>query len=103
LRLGWTQDIASRLQWWVSEHPNDVLAWRLLGQARQAQGRPIAALGALAEAQWAMNDLAGARDRLQAALDASRNERESVEDAQAISARLRWMKEQISNSTAGNR
>ena len=103
LRLGWTQDIASRLQWWVSEHPNDVLAWRLLGQARQAQGRPIAALGALAEAQWAMNDLAGARDRLQAALDASRNGRASVEDAQAISARLRWMKEQISNSTAGNR
>lgn len=103
LRLGWTQDVASRLQWWVSERPHDVLAWRLLGQARQAQNRPIAALGAQAEAQWAMNDLAGARDRLQAALDASRHQPASVEDAQAISARLRWMKEQISNKALGNR
>ncbi|ARU06982.1 hypothetical protein CCO03_18775 [Comamonas serinivorans] len=60
------------LQSWVASHPDDALAWQTLAQAWQAQGNRLRALRAQAEARIAEADWQGARDRLQAARDLSR-------------------------------
>ena len=55
------------LQLWVSEHPQDAMAWNLLGSALESQGQALRALRAQAEAYAAQYDNQGAVDRLKAA------------------------------------
>jgi predicted Zn-dependent protease len=63
---------SQRLQLWLSEHPMDAQAWRVLAQAWQAQGQPLRALRAEAESRAAVLDVDGAVDRLRAARDQGR-------------------------------
>lgn len=80
------------LQTWVAEHADDASAWALLAQCAQAQGLPLRALRAEAEAHAAQGDLGGAIDRLGAAQRLARGGPAAAPDfidASIIDARLR--------------
>ena len=54
------------LQTWVSEHKLDAMAWQALSHCAEAQGQPLRAIRAAAEAQAAIGNITGAMDRLRA-------------------------------------
>ncbi len=60
---------SERLREWVSAHPRDVLAWRLLANAYEVQGRNVAAVRAQAQADGLEQDWPAALARLRAAQD----------------------------------
>ncbi len=60
---------ATDLYRWVLVHPRDFSAWRSLGQAYEVQGRAIAAIRALAQADGLQQDWSAALARLRAAQD----------------------------------
>jgi len=60
---------ATDLYRWVLAHPRDFNAWRSLGQAYEVQGRAIAAIRALAQADGLQQDWSAALARLRAAQD----------------------------------
>ena len=60
---------AERLRDWVAAHPRDVMAWRLLASACEAQGRGVAAIRAQAQADALEQDWPSALARLRAAQD----------------------------------
>ena len=60
------RDVSDRLQTWVARHPRDATAWQSLATAYRAEGQPLRALRAEAEAQVAHVDWQGAVDRYRA-------------------------------------
>ena len=60
------RDVSDRLQTWVARNPRDAAAWQLLATAYRADGQPLRALRAEAEAQVAQVDWQGAVDRYRA-------------------------------------
>ena len=58
---------------WVAVHPRDGTAWRALAGLYQAANDPLRAIRAEAEANVAILDYVGARDRFKAAQDLVRN------------------------------
>jgi beta-barrel assembly-enhancing protease len=79
------------LQTWVAEHGGDATAWSLLAQCASAQGLPLRALRAEAEARASLGDLGGAIDRMGAAQRQARTAAGSPDfiEASIIDARLR--------------
>ena len=71
------------LQDWVASHPRDAQAWQLLAQAYVAQGRPISAIRAEAEAGVAHMDYAAALARLRSAQDQIRADTRGVDHIEA--------------------
>ena len=71
------------LQDWVAIHPRDAQAWQLLAQAYVAQGRPINAIRAEAEASVAYMDYAAALARLRSAQDQIRADIKGVDHIEA--------------------
>ena len=69
---GRAPDAAQRLQTWVALHPRDAQAWQLLAGAYTAQGQPLRAIRAEAEAQVAHLDYQAAMDRFKAAQELAR-------------------------------
>jgi predicted Zn-dependent protease len=69
---GRAADAAQRLQTWVALHPRDAQAWQLLAGAYSAQGQPLRAIRAEAEAHVAHLDYQAAMDRFKAAQDLAR-------------------------------
>ena len=63
---------AERLRNWVADHPRDIMAWRLLASAGEAQGRNVAAIRAQAQADALEQDWTAALGRLRAAQDLMR-------------------------------
>ncbi|WP_342132104.1 M48 family metalloprotease [Hydrogenophaga sp. OTU3427] len=63
---------ADRLQAWVVEHPTDAPAWQALATLHNTQGQTLRAVRADAEAQVALLDYAGARDRFKSAQNLAR-------------------------------
>jgi predicted Zn-dependent protease len=57
---------------WVAQHPRDATAWRTLANLYGAQNDTLRAVRADAEANVAVLDYAGARDRLKAAQELMR-------------------------------
>ncbi|AMM24851.1 M48 family metalloprotease [Variovorax sp. PAMC 28711] len=57
---------------WTATHPRDATAWRALGSVYGAEGDPVQAIAADAEANVAILDYPGARDRYKAAQELSR-------------------------------
>ena len=72
LTQGRAVDVVVPLQMWLAEHPADAMVWLVLGQAWAAQGHPLRAIRAEAEARAAQFDLGGAIDRLSAARELGR-------------------------------
>ncbi len=70
---GRAAEAAPGLQAWVALHPRDAAAWQLLASASAAQGQPLRAVRAEAEAQVAQLDYAAAMDRFKAAQSMVRN------------------------------
>ena len=64
------RDSTEALQTWVSEHPQDALAWGDLAATSGVLGLKLRAMRAAAEAQLSLGDLQGAIDRMRAAHDA---------------------------------
>lgn len=89
LANGQASVVSDRLQTWVIEHPEDATAWRLLSQAWQAQGMPLRAVRAEAEAHVAHYDYAAAVDRFKAAQDLVRHGQGDHIEASIIDTRLR--------------
>lgn len=81
---------ASELQTWVALRPLDPLAWTALSQVSERLGQPLRAIRADAEARFALGDLVGAVDRLNAGQRRARSGG-AVDfiDASVIDARLR--------------
>jgi predicted Zn-dependent protease len=69
VRSGKAAAAAQRLQTWVAVQPRDATAWELLSAAYTAQGQPLRAIRADAEARVAQLDYAAALDRFKAAQD----------------------------------
>ena len=61
------QEVASRLQTWVADRPQDSAAWQLLSAAYTAQGLSVRAIRADAESRFAELDYPAALDRFKAA------------------------------------
>lgn len=61
------QDVSSRLQTWVAEHPKDATAWQLLAVAYGNQNQNVRAIRADAESRAAQLDYQAALDRFKAA------------------------------------
>lgn len=85
------QQRAAELQTWVATHPRDSLAWTALSQVEGRQAQPLRALRADAESRFALGDLTGAMDRLQAGQRRAREGGAAVDfiDVSVIDARLR--------------
>jgi len=66
---GQAEQAARDLYRWVLAHPRDFNAWRSLGRAYEVQGRSIAAIRALAQADGLQHDWSAALARLRAAQD----------------------------------
>ncbi len=67
IRQGRAAQASAALQSWAVLHPQDALAWQLLGRANMVQGQVLRAIRAEAEAQVALLDYAAAMDRFKAA------------------------------------
>jgi predicted Zn-dependent protease len=86
------RDSTEALQTWVSEHPQDPLAWADLAATSSTLGLKLRAMRASAEAQLSLGDLQGAIDRMRAAQAASRGATgPDFIEASVIDARLRQM------------
>jgi predicted Zn-dependent protease len=87
---------ASALQTWLSEHPRDAGAWRVLAATYSTQGQTLRQLRAEGEVHMAHMDWSGAIDRWRAAQDFSRQQRGSnaaLIEASIVDARLREARE----------
>jgi predicted Zn-dependent protease len=69
VQSGQARAVAQRLQTWVTAQPRDAAAWQQLSAAYAAQGQPLRAIRAEAEARVAQLDFAAALDRFKAAQD----------------------------------
>jgi predicted Zn-dependent protease len=58
---------SQELEAWMLDRPRDTLAWSLLSQALQCQGKTLRAIRAQAQVHWLQHDVTGAQDRLRAA------------------------------------
>jgi predicted Zn-dependent protease len=93
LAAGKSKDVASRLSTWVTDHPKDSAAWRLLAEAYGHQNLTARAIRADAEAQAAQLDYPAALDRLRAAQAMLRSNPASGDfvDASIIDTRARQL------------
>ncbi|KQO26828.1 peptidase M48 [Acidovorax sp. Leaf76] len=91
LRLGRAAEGTGALQTWVATHPRDATVWQLLASSWQAQGQPLRAVRAEAEAHAARYDYAAAVDRFKAGQDLARRGGPQVDhiEASIIDTRLR--------------
>ena len=91
LRAGQVGDLAGPLQTWVVLHPRDAGMWQLLASVWLAQGQPLRAVRAEAEAHAARYDYAAAVDRFKAGQDLARQSRSAADHVEAsiIDTRLR--------------
>ena len=79
------------LQTWVAAHPQDAMAWLLLGNNAEAMGLRLRALRAHAESRLLVGDLTGALDRLRSGRNLARSGAAGQDfiEASIIDARLR--------------
>jgi predicted Zn-dependent protease len=91
LRAGRAAEGSGPLQSWVATNPRDATAWQLLASTWQAQGQPLRAVRAEAEAHAARYDYAAAVDRFKAGQDLARRGGPQVDhiEASIIDTRLR--------------
>ena len=95
-------EAASALQGWVATHPKDAALWQLLAASWQAQGQPLRAVRAEAEAHAARYDYAAAVDRFKAGQDIARRGGAQVDhiEASIIDTRLRAVQSLLREQTA---
>ncbi|MBL0151353.1 MAG: M48 family metalloprotease [Ideonella sp.] len=93
------------LQTWVSEHKLDALSWQSLSHCAEAQGQPLRALRAAAEAQAAIGNIQGAMDRLRAGQQMARRGAVGNDfiEASVIDSRWRELQAQRRELMAGQR
>ena len=102
LRAGRGAEAAGPLQSWLALHPRDAALWQLLASTWQAQGQPLRAVRAEAEAQAARYDYAAAVDRFKAGQDLARRGGPEVDhiEASIIDTRLRAVQSLLREQTA---
>jgi len=94
------QLVRDDMQLWLSEHPNDALAWSFLALAFEVEGDTLRAVRAQAEVRAVQYDFSGAVDRLKAAQELVRNlsrqgrlDNANQMEASIIDARLHALEE----------
>ncbi len=87
------------LRAWVVDHPRDAAAWQLLSLVHDAQGHPLRARRAQAEARVAQGDLSAAAEILRSAqaLPKAVQDSDALEQA-VIHSRLREVRERLSEA-----
>ena len=102
LKVGRAMEVTGALQTWVTAHPKDATAWQMLASVWQAQGQPLRAVRAEAEAQAARYDYAAAVDRFKAGQDLARREGPTADhiEASIIDTRLRTMQSLLKEQAA---
>lgn len=89
------RDSVQDLQTWLVSHPQDAMAWGVLGRGADALGLTMRAMRAQAEERAALGDLDAAIDRLRAAQQVARQRgREDFIEGSVIDARLRQLEAQ---------
>jgi predicted Zn-dependent protease len=89
IQTGKAGEAAQRLQTWVATQPRDATAWQVLASAYAAQGQPVRAVRAEAEARVAQLDYTAALDRFKAAQDLVRKGAGDHIEASIIDTRTR--------------
>ena len=94
--------VAGRLQTRVATHPQDAAAWQMLASVWQAQGQPLRAVRAEAEAHAAGYDYPAAVDRLRAGQDLARKRHAPADfvEASIIDTRLRALQSLVREQAA---
>ncbi|MDM0039480.1 M48 family metalloprotease [Variovorax sp. J22G21] len=87
---------------WVATHPRDAGVWRMLGSLYNAQNEPVRAIRSDAEANVAILDYPGARDRFKAAQDLMRKPGTPVDhyEASIIDSRAREIDQRVREQLA---
>ena len=95
-------EVASTLQTWVSDHPQDAAAWQALARASRETGQPLRALRAEAESFVAQYDYAAAVDRFKAGQQLAQRSGTSADhfEASIIDTRLRAVQSLLREQTA---
>jgi predicted Zn-dependent protease len=96
-QLGAWASVTETLPTWLSDHPNDAFAWRLLAQAHEAQGQTLRSVRALAEAQTAELDYTGALERLRAAQKIAQKQGDDHVEQSILYSRMRTISEKQRN------
>jgi predicted Zn-dependent protease len=102
LKVGRSGEVAGALQTWIANHPRDASVWQLMATVWQANGQPLRAVRAEAEAHAARYDYAAAVDRFKAGQDLARRSGASADhfEASIIDTRLKTVESLLREQTA---
>ncbi|EJE49065.1 putative Zn-dependent protease [Acidovorax sp. CF316] len=102
LKAGRSGEVIGALQTWSANHPRDATVWQLLATVWQANGQPLRAVRAEAEAHATRYDYAAAVDRFKAGQDLARRSGASADhfEASIIDTRLKAVESLLREQTA---
>lgn len=102
LKAGRSGEVAGALQTWIANHPRDATVWQLMATVWQANGQPLRAVRAEAEAHATRYDYAAAVDRFKAGQDLARRSGASADhfEASIIDTRLKAVESLLREQTA---
>ncbi|MBB6558028.1 putative Zn-dependent protease [Acidovorax soli] len=102
LKVGRSGEVAGALQTWIANHPRDATVWQLMATVWQANGQPLRAVRAEAEAHATRYDYAAAVDRFKAGQDLARRSGASADhfEASIIDTRLKAVESLLREQTA---
>ena len=102
LKVGRSGEVAGALQTWIANHPRDATVWQLMATVLQANGQPLRAVRAEAEAHATRYDYAAAVDRFKAGQDLARRSGASADhfEASIIDTRLKAVESLLREQTA---
>lgn len=102
LKLGRSGEVTGALQTWIANHPRDATVWQLMATVWQANGQPLRAVRAEAEAHATRYDYAAAVDRFKAGQDLAKRSGTSADhfEASIIDTRLKAMESLLREQAA---
>lgn len=102
LKLGRSGEVTGALQTWIANHPRDATVWQLMATVWQANGQPLRAVRAEAEAHATRYDYAAAVDRFKAGQDLAKRSGASADhfEASIIDTRLKAMESLLREQAA---
>lgn len=102
LKAGRPGEVTAALQTWIANHPRDATVWQLMATVLQANGQPLRAIRAEAEAHATRYDYQAAVDRFKAGQDLARRSGPAADhfEASIIDTRLKAMESLLREQAA---
>lgn len=102
LKAGRSGEVTAALQTWIANHPRDATVWQLMATVWQANGQPLRAIRAEAEAHATRYDYQAAVDRFKAGQDLARRSGPAADhfEASIIDTRLKAMESLLREQAA---